>query len=199
MGDIMIKLINAQANGLMRNMNPFDVTIISTDIEKLKNAGGKDSLALVNQAVESLSDNIQKASSESLKGKSVHLIQNVPNITSFIHTRAASDIKFMDNDTIDILLQLATAPYCVPYPMLMAKSGAMNTDQSKMAVIQMETQASQFLRPQILPILDNMVMDICRSNGFNVYAEDLGIKFNPSIMYTSTLNEKPGVTSVTVA
>ncbi len=193
MGDIMIKLLNAQANGLMRNMNPFEMTIISTDVEKIKDAGGKESMAAVQSSVESLRENIKNASSESLKGKSVHLIQNVPNITNFIHTKAASDIKFMDNETFDILLQLATAPYDVPYPMLMAKSGAMNTDQSKMAVIQMETKAAQFLRPQILPIIDNMTMEICRSNGYNVYSEDLSVVFNPSIMYTSTLDQKTTV------
>lgn len=187
--DNVIKLINAQMQGLMRNMNPFDVTVMSTDLKQLAEFPGQQDEIF--QAMTKLKADIIASSQKSLQGESVHLIANIPALTSFNTAKAASTITFMDAKTFSTLIEIFCAGLDVPYQLLMNVSGSMNSDQSSNGILLMEACASDFMRPQLLPVFDRLIKNIFFSHNMPVTDSDIEVSFLRNETMLQSLNALP--------
>ena len=184
MGDSLIKLINAEINGLMRNMNPSDLTIISTDLEKIEGLSS-DSQLSIKKGIERLKEDVRKAAQLSLKGESTHLLANIPTLSSVSNVKANSTITFIDPKTLGILIELFCAGLDnIPYQLMMDTTGSMSTDKYKAALLMMEAWASQFARPQKEPIIRKLVTDVFYSMGIPISEGEISVKLirNESMM-----------------
>lgn len=191
MGDNLIKLLNAQVSGLMRNMNPFDLTIISTDMEKLIDLP-EDQQVSIKKGIEKLKIDVKKAAELSLQGESLHLLTNIPTVSSVNNIKANSTITFIDPKTLGIFIELFCAGMDnIPYQLMMDTTGSMSTDKYKSALLMMEAWASQFARPQKQPIISKMVTDIFYANGMPITDSDIKVELiqNEQMMQSLVLGQ----------
>ncbi len=186
MTDSVIKLINAQMQGLMRNMNPFDLTILSVDIEKLQEF--PDLQEEVFEAMKKLKEDVKIATAKSQKGESAHVVANVSGLSSVNTSKGASTITFIDSKTFQTLIELFCAGLDVPYQLLMNVSGSMNTDQSSNGILLMEAWASEFSRPQLLPVYNKLIRNIFMSHGIPLGSNDVSITFKRNETMLTSLN-----------
>lgn len=192
MGDNIIKLINAQLQGLMRNMNPFDLTVISTDIKQLEELPEEQQTS-IKKAIEALKKDIISSAQKSLKGESVHLFTNIPTLASFNNSKAASTITFIDPKTLGIFIELFCAGVEIPFQLMMDTTGSMNTDKYKAALLMMEAWASEYARPQLLPIIEKLILDIFFLNNIPVTDTEIEVELlrNETLMQSLDVMNTP--------
>ena len=193
----MVKLINAQINGLMRNMNPFDVTLISTDVQKLNELSPEDQLD-VQRTLKGLKEDFKKSTNKALAGESVHLFGSIPALSSYNSSRGAGKINFVDSATFNDLFQLSVSGFGVPFELMMSTSGSMNTDKSKSALLFMEAWASEFGRPQTFPTFKGIALEIFNSYGIDPQ-DDVTIYMQKNETMLAGLNATTTETPVTPA
>lgn len=191
----MVKLINAQINGLMRNMNPFDVTLISTDVQKLNELSAEDQLD-VQRTLKGLKEDFKKSTNKALAGESVHLFGSIPALSSYNSSRGAGKINFVDSATFNDLFQLSVSGFGVPFELMMSTSGSMNTDKSKSALLFMEAWASEFGRPQTFPTFKGIALEIFNSYGIDPQ-DDVTIYMQKNETMLAGLNATTTETPVT--
>lgn len=194
MGDNIVKLINAQLQGLMRNMNPFDITIISTDVKQLEDLPEEQQIS-IKKAIESIKKDIKASAQKSLRGESVHLFANIPTLSSFNNSKATSTITFIDPKTLGIFIELFCAGMDIPFQLMMDTAGSMNTDKYKAALLMMEAWASEYARPQLLPIFEKMVLDIFFINNIPITDSEIEVNLlrNETLMQSLDVMNTPQV------
>lgn len=194
MGDSIVKLINAQLQGLMRNMNPFDVTIISTNVKELEELPEEQQIS-IKKAIESIKKDIKTSAQKSLKGESVHLFANIPTLASFNNSKAASTITFIDPKSLSIFIELFCAGMDIPFQLMMDTAGSMNTDKYKAALLMMEAWASEYARPQLLPVFEKMVTEIFFLNSIPVTDAEISVNLlrNETLMQSLDVMNTPQV------
>jgi hypothetical protein len=189
MADSLISLINAQKNGLMRNMNPFDVTVVGLDAEKFGQLD-PDYRDDIKEKLIEFRKNYVEASKKSLRGEAVNLFVNIPSLSTFNNVKGASTVSFIDSQTLFLYTQFFCNILDVPISLILNVSGSMNTDQSKAALLQMEAWASEYGRPQLLPTIEKMAYDYFFSHGFLVTEDDIEVVYLKNETMLSTLNSK---------
>lgn len=192
MGDSIIKLINAQLQGLMRNMNPFDVTIVSTNVKELEELP-EDQQMSIKKGIEDLKRDIKTSAHKSLNGESVHLFANIPTLSSFNNSKAASTITFIDPKSLSMFIEIFCAGMDIPFQLMMDTAGSMNTDKYKAALLMMEAWASEYARPQMLPIVEKIITDIFFLNNIPVTDSEVEVTLlrNETLMQSLDVMNAP--------
>jgi len=170
MGDNIVKLINAEISGHLRNMNPYNTTIINTDLTQLQELP-EDKQDEIFDAVANFGNSLKVAGKKALKGESVHLFANIPTLASVTHSQASANISIIDPKSLSILLEIYCAALGVPYQLLMDTTGSMSTDKYKSALLMMEGWASDDARPQVRPEIKRLVVDIFFAFGMPITDE----------------------------
>lgn len=175
MADSIVKLLHAQVNGLLRNLNPFLLTMISIN-ENTYLALSAEERKTLGENISDLESNVAKASNKAMNGQSMHMISSLPSIDSVNSVQLGSDIKVIDSKTLFTLIDVLCTGLEVPIQLMINSSGSMNTDQSKVAALLMESWANEYARPIVLPKLKSLAWEIMASYGITVNKKDVNIE-----------------------